>query len=93
MRLPPPGVLKNLCRDRGDTRACAGGSVAFPSMANSPRSLLASAIGWLIVVLIAFWVIGLVLGWVGAVVRSVGWLLLIGLLVATYLAIKAPPDD
>ncbi|MFW2333299.1 hypothetical protein [Ilumatobacter sp.] len=62
-------------------------------MANSPRSVLASAIGWLIVAVIVFWLLGLVAGWIGFVVRSIGWLLLIGLLIAAYLAIKAPPDD
>ena len=62
-------------------------------MAGTPRSLLASAIGWAIVVLIAIWLFGLVIGWIGFVIRSIGWLLLIGLLVAAYLAIKGPPDE
>ena len=62
-------------------------------MATSPRSVLASAIGWLIVGLIAFWLLGLLLGWIGFVVRSIGWLLVLGLLVVAYFAIKAPPDD
>ena len=62
-------------------------------MANSPRSVLASAIGWLIVGLLAFWLLGLVAGWLGFVVRSIGWLLLIGLLAVAYFTIKAPPDD
>lgn len=68
-------------------------SVAFRSMADSARSVLASAIGWLIVALVAFWLFGLLIGWVGFVVRSIGWLLLLGLLVAAYFAIKAPPGD
>lgn len=62
-------------------------------MAGTARSAFASAIGWLIVVLIAVWLFGLVFGWIAFVVRSIGWLLLIGLLVAAYLAIKGPPDD
>lgn len=66
---------------------------SLPGVSNSPRSVLASAIGWLIVGLIAFWLVGLVAGWLGFVVRSIGWLLLIGLLVVAYFAIKAPPDD
>lgn len=62
-------------------------------MADSPRSVLASVIGWLIVALIGFWLFGLLLGWIGFVVRSFGWLLAIGLLIAAYLTIKDPPDD
>ena len=62
-------------------------------MADSPRSVLASAIGWLIVALIVFWLFGQVLGWIGFVARSIGWLLVIGILVAAYLAIKGPPGD
>ena len=62
-------------------------------MVGPARSALASAIGWLIVALLGFWLFGLLLGWLGLVVRSLGWLLLIGLLVVAYLAIKAPPDD
>ncbi len=62
-------------------------------MASAPRSALASAIGWTIVALIGIWLFGLLIGWIGLVVRSIGWLLVIGLLVAAYLAIKGPPDE
>ena len=62
-------------------------------MAGSARSVLASAIGWLIVVVVAIWLLGLVAGWIGFVLRSIGWLVLIVLLVIAYFAIKAPPDD
>lgn len=62
-------------------------------MASAPRSAIASAIGWVIVALIVIWLFGLVLGWIGFVLRSIGWIVLIGLLLAAYLAIKGPPDD
>jgi hypothetical protein len=62
-------------------------------MASRPRSALASVIGWLIVVLVAIWAFGLVIGWIAFVVRSLAWLSLIVVLVVAYLAVKGPPDD
>ena len=61
-------------------------------MATSPRSVLASAIGWIIVALIAIWLFGMVIGWIGFVLGSIAWFVLIGLLVAAYLAVRAPDD-
>lgn len=62
-------------------------------MATSPRNTLASVIGWVIVVLIAFWAFGMVIGWISFVLRSLAWVVVIGILVAAYLAVKGPPDD
>lgn len=62
-------------------------------MASRPRSALASVIGWLIVVLVAIWAFGLVIGWIAFVLRSLAWLALIVVLVVAYLAVKGPPDD
>lgn len=61
-------------------------------MAASPRSVLASTIGWIIVALIVIWLFGMVIGWVRFVLRSVAWFVLIGLLIAAYLAVRAPED-
>lgn len=61
-------------------------------MATSPRSVLASAIGWIIVALIAIWLFGMVIGWIRFVLSSIAWFVLIGLLVAAYLAARAPDD-
>ncbi len=55
--------------------------------------MLASAIGWLIVIVVVFWAFGLVIGWIGFVLRSLGWLIVIGVLIAAYLALKSPPGD
>ena len=60
-------------------------------MATKPRSVLASMIGWIIVTLIVVWLFGLVIGWIRFVIRSIVWLVLIGLLVAAYVALKS--DD
>ena len=60
-------------------------------MATKPRSVLASMIGWIIVALIAIWLFGIVIGWIRFVIRSIAWLVLIGLLVAAYVALKS--DD
>jgi hypothetical protein len=62
-------------------------------MATSPRSALASAIGWIIVALIVIWLFGMVIGWIRFVLRSIAWIVLIGLLLAAYFAAKGPPDD
>ena len=62
-------------------------------MASSPRSVLASAIGWAIVALIAIWALGLLIGWIGFLLRSLLWLLVIAGLVVAYFAVKGPPDD
>ncbi len=60
-------------------------------MASRSRSALASAIGWIIVLLIAIWLFGIVIGWIRFVLRSIAWIVVIGLLVAAYLAVKARP--
>ena len=62
-------------------------------MASRPRSTLATAIGWVIVALIAIWAFGLVIGWIRFVLRSLAWLIVIVVLVVAYLAVKGPPDD
>lgn len=59
----------------------------------SPRSALASAIGWVIVALVVVWGFGMIVGWIAFVVRSFVWIVVIGVLVVAYLTLKAPPDD
>lgn len=61
-------------------------------MATRPRSVLASAIGWIIVALVVIWLFGLVIGWIRFVLRSIVWFVLIGLLLAAYFAVRAPDD-
>lgn len=61
-------------------------------MATKPRSVLASAIGWLIVALVLFWLFGVVIGWIRFVLRSIVWFLLIAVLIGVYLSVKDPPD-
>lgn len=62
-------------------------------MATKPRAALASAIGWIIVALILIWGFGLIIGWIGFVLRSMAGLIVIGVLVLAYFAVKGPPDD
>jgi membrane-bound acyltransferase YfiQ involved in biofilm formation len=63
-------------------------------MRSKPRDALASVIGWLIVIVIAFWAFGLVIGWIHFVLRSVAWLVLVAVLFTGYLAVKGgPPGD
>ena len=58
----------------------------------SPRSALASVVGWIIVVLVVVWAFGMIVGWIAFVVRSFFWLVVIGVLVMAYLRLKAPDD-
>ncbi len=61
-------------------------------MSTRPRSILASAIGWIVVALIVIWLFGMVIGWITFVLRSVAWFVLIGLLLVAYFAVRAPDD-
>ena len=62
-------------------------------MASQPRSALASAIGWVIVALVVFWLFGMVIGWISFVLRSIVWIALIAVLIWVYLSLKEPPDS
>jgi hypothetical protein len=62
-------------------------------MATTPRSALASAIGWVIVALVAIWLFGMVIGWISFVLRSIVWIVLIAVLIGVYLSVKEPPDS
>lgn len=61
-------------------------------MPSQTRSALASAIGWTIVALIVIWLFGIVIGWIRFVLRSIVWIVLIGVLIWIYLSVKEPPD-
>ena len=61
-------------------------------MSSQTRSALASAIGWTIVALVAFWLFGMLLGWIGFLLRSFLWIVVIAALVGVYLFLKGPPD-
>ncbi len=61
-------------------------------MASKPRSALASAIGWVIVVLVVIWLFGMVIGWIRFVLRSIVWIVLLAVLIGVYFSIKEPPD-
>lgn len=60
-------------------------------MANQAKSLLATIVGWVIVALIVYWLIGIVVGTIVFLVRFVVWIAIIGLLIAAYFKLKS--DD
>ena len=53
-------------------------------MSDRSRSVLKSIVGWLIVALVAFWLLDLVIGTVRVLARYVVWMVVIGLLVFAY---------
>ena len=54
--------------------------------------MLATVVGWAIVAVVAWWLLGAVLGTVLWVVRSLVWVVILGGLIWAYLALKAPDD-
>jgi hypothetical protein len=52
--------------------------------ARSSRSVLKSIIGWVIVALVAIWLLDIVVGTVRVLARFVLWIVIIGLLVVAY---------
>jgi len=59
--------------------------------ARSSRSVLKSIIGWVIVALVAIWLLDIVVGTVRVLARFVVWIVIIGLLVVAYF--KLSDDD
>jgi hypothetical protein len=58
-----------------------------------PKRVLATVIGWLIVAIIAWWLLGFILGTLAFILRSFLWIVVLGGLLWAYLALKAPDDD
>jgi hypothetical protein len=52
--------------------------------ARSSRSVLRSIVGWVIVALVAIWLLDVVVGTVRVLARFVLWIVIIGLLVVAY---------
>ena len=59
----------------------------------SSRSVLKSIVGWLIVALVAFWLLDLVIGTVRVLARFVVWIVIIGLLVFAYLKLRDDEEE
>ena len=55
------------------------------------KSALATVVGWLLVVLIAFWAFGFVLGTLAWLLRSFLMFLVVAGLIVAYFALKDPP--
>jgi hypothetical protein len=60
--------------------------------ASKPKSLLASIVGWLIVALVVYWLIGIVVGTIVFIARFVVWIVVLGLLIAAYFKLTADDD-
>jgi hypothetical protein len=60
-------------------------------MATKPRSALATLIGWVVIALLAFWLLGVVIGTIRFIVRFIVWAVVIGGLVVLYLSLRG--DD
>ncbi len=61
-------------------------------MATRPRSTLATIIGWIIVALVVYWLLGAIIGTIRFLVRFAVWLVIVGALIVLYLNLKAPDD-
>jgi len=59
----------------------------------SSRSVLKSIVGWLIVALVAFWLLDLVIGTVRVLARFVVWIVIIGLLVFAYFKLQEDEEE
>jgi hypothetical protein len=59
-------------------------------VADSPKSILASVVGWLIVALLAYWFLGIIIGTIAFMVRFIVWIILLGVLITIYLKLKSP---
>ena len=58
----------------------------------SSRSVLKSIVGWVIVALVAFWLLDLAIGTVRVLARFVVWIVIIGLLVFAYFKLQGDEE-
>ena len=56
------------------------------------KSILASVVGWLVVGLLLFWLLGAVIGTIRFIIRFLVWIVLLGALATLYFKLKEPPD-
>ncbi len=61
-------------------------------MAANPRSMIASVVGWIIVAVVLFWALGFVLGTIRFIIRAFAWVIVLAILIAVYLRLRAPGD-
>lgn len=61
-------------------------------MAGSSRSTAASIVGWVLVALIVYAVLGALLATIGFLVRFIVWAVVIGALITLYLNLRSPDD-
>lgn len=53
------------------------------------RSVVATVVGWIVVALLAYWLLGAVIGTVRFVIRAVVWIVVLGGLVSLYARLKS----
>lgn len=61
-------------------------------MASKPRSMLATLVGWVIVIIVGWWLLGFVIGTVRWLLRTVLMAAVLIGLVVLYLKLKEPND-
>ena len=57
------------------------------------RNTAATVIGWIIVAILAWWLLGFVLGTLAFLLRSFLWIVVLVGLLWGYVALKSPPVD
>ncbi len=61
----------------------------MPQASDRSRSVLASVVGWIVVALVAYWLLGAVIGTLRWVIRAVVWIVVLGVLVSLYARLKS----
>ncbi len=61
-------------------------------MTTKPRNTLATIIGWIVVAIVVFWLLGAIVGTIRFLVRFGIWLVILVALIVVYLKLKAPDD-
>jgi hypothetical protein len=61
--------------------------------ARSSRSLIKSIVGWLIVVVVAIWLLDILIGTVRVLARFLLWIVIIGVLVVAYFKLQDDDDE
>ena len=52
------------------------------------KNTLATVVGWVIVALLVFWLLGIIVGTIAFMIRFLVWIVVLGLLLAAYVKLK-----